>query len=378
MSIFIPDYIQNLQTYKAGKPIEELAREKGLTRIVKLASNENPLGPSPKAIEAIQNALQYLHRYSDPACYMLRHVLSGYFDVPYEKIFAASGSDAILQYIINAFSVEGDELVSSHGSFIGWYVNADKLNRKSILVTQTEDYRIDLNKIANAITPKTRIVYLANPNNPTGTIFTKKEFEDFLKKVPNNVLVVLDEAYTVYAKKNEDYPDGLNYENDNLIVLRTFSKSFGLAGLRIGISFANEEITKQLFKVKLPFEPNQLAQTATIAALEDFEFIEKTLETNRISMSMLRKFFNENNVKVTDSSANFFLMIFDNENLAASFSNLCLDRGLILRHVASFGFPNGVRINSGTIEETEFAILVMESVLKEMSIIANITNANIL
>ena len=373
--IKIPKYVEDLKPYKAGKPIDELFREYGLKKIVKLASNENPLGPSPKAMEAIKKHIIEIHRYTNPAAFDLVNAIAKKINKSPNQIVTGSGSDSLLQYIISAFSEEGDELITSKGSFIGWYVNVNKYGRISKQVEQN-NYRFDLEKIAENITEKTKIIYLANPNNPTGTIFTKQEFENFLLKVPENILIVLDEAYTVYAQSNPDYPNGLEYDNKNLIVLRTLSKAYGLAGIRIGFAVGHEELIKILYKVKLPFEPNSLAQVAAIAALNDDDFLRKTVELNNKSLKKFKQIFDELSIKFLPSSANFFLMLFADVDYTVKFKDECLKKGLILRHVKSFGIPNGIRINSGTDEETEFAINVISQVqnqlLKEYNLQPNI------
>ncbi|MFO7445197.1 MAG: histidinol-phosphate transaminase [Ignavibacteriaceae bacterium] len=353
--------MRNLKPYKAGKPIDELAREKGLTKIVKLASNENPLGPSPKAVEAINKHILNLHRYTNPSAYELVNAIAKKYNKSPGQIVTGSGSDSLLQYIITAFSDADDEILTSEGTFIGWYVNSDKYGRKSTLVP-LKHFCFDLDGIAGHISYKTKIIYLANPNNPTGTMFTSDEFEKFMKIVPKNVLVVLDEAYTVYAKEKDDYPDGLNYDMENLIVLRTLSKAYGLAGLRIGFAVAQPYLISELYKVKLPFEPNLLAQEAAIAAFDDDEFIRKTVDLNKKSLKRMKNKFDELEIDYIPTSSNFYLMVFPSEEFASDFNEECLNRGLILRHVKSFGIPNGVRINSGTDEETEFALRVIEEV----------------
>jgi len=353
--IKIPKHIQNLQPYKAGKPIDELAREKGLSKIVKLASNENPLGPSPKAVEVIKKSVNELHRYTNPSAYKLVNAISKKYNKKPSQIVTGSGSDSLIQYIVTAFSEASDELLSSQGTFIGWYVNVNKYGFKSVEVP-LKNYHFDLEEIANHINSKTKIIYLANPNNPTGTMFTKSEFDSFLSIVPENILVVLDEAYTVYAESYPDYPNGLEYEKDNLIVLRTLSKAYGLAGLRVGFAFGPENLIKELYKIKLPFEPNHLAQEAAIAAFEDEEFLKRTIELNKKSLSKMKEKFNELGIEQVPTSANFLLLIFPSEEFTVDFNEECLSRGLILRHVKSFGIPNGIRINSGTMEETDFAL----------------------
>jgi histidinol-phosphate aminotransferase len=359
--IKIPIHIQELKPYKAGKPIEELMREKNIQKVVKLASNENPLGPSPKAIEAVKNHLNDVNRYPNPSSFQLVIAIAEKFEIKPDQIVCSDGSDSLIQYIITAFSREGDELLSSEGTFIGWYVNVDKLGRKSKLIP-LNNYHFDLVRILKSTTVNTKIIYLANPNNPTGTIFTKREFENFMNKVPQDILVILDEAYTVYSQSNSDYPNGLEYKYQNLIILRTLSKSYGLAGLRIGFAVGPPDLMKELYKVRLPFEPNILAQTAAIASLTDDDFIYKTVETNRESLKMMEVKFKELEITYIPTSANFFLLIFPDEEYAQRFSLECLNRGLILRYLDSFGIRNGVRINSGTIGETNFALNIISEV----------------
>lgn len=363
--IKIPKYVEKLKPYKAGKPIDEFFREYGLKKIVKLASNENPLGPSPKAMDAIKKHITEIHRYTNPAAFDLVNTIAKKIKKLPGQIVTGSGSDSLLQYIVTAFSEEGDELLTSKGSFIGWYVNVNKYGRILKQVEQN-DYRLDLDKIADSITKKTKIIYLANPNNPTGTIFTKQDFRNFLLKVPDNILIVLDEAYTVYAEANPNYPNGLGYDNKNLIVLRTLSKAYGLAGIRIGFAVGHEDLIKILYKVKLPFEPNSLAQAAAIAALNDDEFLQRTIKLNKKSLNRFKLKFDELSIKFLPSSANFLLMLFPDEKYTVQFSEECLKRGLILRHVKSFGITNGIRINSGTDEETKFAIDIISQVQNQL------------
>jgi histidinol-phosphate aminotransferase len=356
-----PKHIEELKPYKAGKPIDELVREKGIRKVVKLASNENPLGPSPKALEVIKDHIHELHRYTDPSNFKLVNEIAQRYSKNPEQIICGSGSDSLIQYIIIAFSNCDDELLTSNGTFIGWYVNADKLGRKSVLIP-LKNYAYDLTGIADNINGKTKIVYLANPNNPTGTMFTKNEFQNFMERVPNNVLVILDEAYTIYAESNPQYPNGLDYDMENLIVLRTLSKAYGLAGLRLGFAAGSPGIIKQLYKVKLPFEPNYLAQEAAIAAFTDEEFIMKTIDTNSASLLLMKQKFEKLGIKYIPTFANFFLLVFPDTDFARELTEECLNCGLILRHVYSFGLPECIRINSGTMEETHFALDIIQEV----------------
>lgn len=357
----IPKHTARLTAYKSGKPISELAREKDLARIVKLASNENPIGPSPKAIEALERTAAELNRYTDPGSTDLVEKMAQLIGKQPEQIIFGHGTDALLEYIVNGLTEYRDEILTSEGTFIGIYVNINKLSR-TLKTVPHKNYHYDLDALADAISDQTRMVYLANPNNPTGSMFTRDEFESFMTRVPRDVLVVLDEAYSTYAAETPGYPDGLDYDYDNLIVTRTLSKVYGLAGLRIGYAVGPPYLIHELYKVKLPFEPNKLAQVAALAALDDKEFLDKTLETNRKSLRRFRDCFDRLGIEYVPTAANFYLMLFPSESIASQFYEGCLDHGLIVRPVKPFGIPHGVRINSGTDEETSFAITVIEKV----------------
>ncbi len=362
----VPEYIRALKAYVAGKPIDELAREKHLKRIVKLASNENPLGPSPKALLALQNILAESHRYVDPSSHQLVQAIAKKYDKNPEQIVCGHGTDSILAYIVSAFTDHNDQVLTSEGTFIGIYVNVLKFGRNLVKVP-LKNYAYDLEEIATAITEKTKLIYLANPNNPTGSMFSKTEFEKFMNTVPDSMLVILDEAYTAYAEENSDYPNGFEYNYQNLIVTRTFSKAYGLAALRVGFAVAPPAIIKEIYKVKLPFEPNYPAQIAAEAALADDDFLRQTVDTNRKSLQKLITCFDKLGIKHLPTAANFILIVFSSEQFATTFNEQCLEYGLIVRHVKSFGIPEAIRINSGTEDETEFAVSVIEKVYEKIS-----------
>jgi histidinol-phosphate aminotransferase len=345
--------------------IEEFARERNLTRIVKLASNENPLGPSPRAIEAARKSLDKSFRYVDPGAYDLVRGIAARLGKRPEQIVCGAGTDALLSYIVKAFTEEGDEVLTADGTFIGIYVSVRKHNRTLTLVP-LKDYAFDLEAIAARIDPRTKIIYLANPNNPTGSMFTIRQFESFMLKVPPTVLVVLDEAYFSYAQSLPHYPNGLNYDFDNLIVTRTFSKDYGLAGLRVGYACGPEYLIKEIYKVRPAFEPSLPAQVAATAALEDEQFLNTTVDLNRRMLEKMRTRFDALGIAQIPTAANFILLLFPDARLAEEFTAGCLDRGLIIRHVAGFGIPQGVRINSGTEEETEFALDAIDKVYANM------------
>jgi histidinol-phosphate aminotransferase len=364
--IKIPRHIENLKPYIAGKMIEEFARERGLTRIIKLASNENPSGPSPKAVEAVRQALNRSHRYVDPGAYDLVHALGAKYNKPASRLVCGAGTDALLSYIVKAFTEEGDEVLTAEGTFIGIYVSVRKHNRTLVQIPLS-NYAFDLDQIAARVSPKTKVIYLANPNNPTGTMFTARQFETFMLAVPESVLVILDEAYFSYAESLPGYPNGLNYEFENLIVTRTFSKDYGLAGLRIGFACGPEYLIKEIYKVRPAFEPSFPAQVAATAALGDDEFLRMTVDLNRRMLAKMRAAFDRLGIQQIPTAANFILMLFPDAKTAEEFNAACLDHGLIIRHVAGFGIPNGIRINTGTEDETSFALDVIEKVCSRLA-----------
>jgi histidinol-phosphate aminotransferase len=287
------------------------------------------------------------------------------YDVQPQHIVCGHGTDSLIAYVINAFTKEQDEILTSEGTFIGIYVNARKFGRR-VRQVPLKNYGFDLDSILNAISSQTRIIYLANPNNPTGTMFGRTEFETFMRNVPDDILVILDEAYTTYACSNPDYPNGVTYWYDNMVVMRTLSKAYGLGGLRVGFAVGPKHVIDTLYKVKLPFEPNILAQKAAIAALDDDEFLNRTVETNRRSLETMRAKFDQLGIKQVETAANFILLLMPDEGFARNFADECLNRGLIVRHVAGFGIPNGIRINSGTDDETAFALEIVEEVYSEL------------
>jgi histidinol-phosphate aminotransferase len=364
--IKIPKRLQSLKPYNPGKSMNELAKEKRLQKIVKLASNENPLGPSPKAMEAMIKYSSNSHRYVDPASGELVEALAAKYNKKPGQIICGHGVDSLLGYILSAFTEESDEVLTSEGSFIGIYVNVQKIGRKLTKV-QLKDYCIDIDNILAHVSNATRVIYLANPNNPTGSVLTKDQFEEFMSKIPDNILVILDEAYTEYVTSKKNFPDGLSYDYENLIVARSLSKIYGLAGLRIGFAVSQEYIIRELYKIKLPFEPNYPAQKAAIAALNDNEFLSRSLDNNKHSLEIMVDKFNQLGIKYKNTCANFLLLLMPSEKTANIFVEKCLNRGLILRYLKPFGIPNGIRINSGTEEETIFAMDVIEQVYDEIA-----------
>ncbi len=358
----VPRHIQALQPYKAGKPIEELQRELGLKKIVKLASNENSLGVSPMALKAMKNCLKDVHRYPPSDGYGLRKALADRYDIKKENVFLGHGSEGIISVIMRTFLLDDEEAITSEGSFITFDLQAQS---RGIRLTRIplKDYAIDLDAIAEGINEKTKLVYLANPNNPTGTIFKVKPFLEFMKMVPTRVLVILDEAYFEFAHNDPTYPDSMQYRLDNVITLRTFSKAFGLAGVRIGYGFAHEELIANLMKVKLAFEPSSIAIAAGIAAMDDEDFLDETLHINHAGLEFFAKLFKEMGVRYLPSHANFMTIVLDNENAVNDLYTKLLHEGVIVRPLRAFGLPNCIRISTGLPEENQFFAEKLKKVL---------------
>jgi histidinol-phosphate aminotransferase len=358
----VPKHIQSLEPYIAGKSVEEVERELGLRKIIKLASNENPLGVSPKALQAMQDALPNVNRYPSPDFYDLRQALAKRYDVKTANVFAAHGSEGIIAVIMGTFLLDDEEALTSANTFISFRIQAQsrgiKLNEVPL-----KDYRLDLGAIADHIHDRTKIIYLANPNNPTGTIFTVSEFRDFMKRVPDRVLVILDEAYFEFAHQDPVFPDSMQYRLDNVITLRTFSKAYGLAGIRIGYGFAAEPLIGNLMKVKLTFEPSHLAQAAGIAAMNDTDFLERTLRLNRRGRQFYYDLFNRLGIRHLRSHANFVTMILDSEEAVNGLFEKLLHKGIIVRPLRAFGLPNCIRVSTGLEEENEAFARALEQVL---------------
>jgi len=351
----VPPYIAALKPYKPGRSVAEVQRTYGLKRVAGLASNENPLGPSPKALEAIRRNLADLHHYPNSGM-DLREKLAEEYGTKVANVIAGSGSDSIVSDIIRTFLGDQDEILTTEAAFGGFQVLAHSRG-VAYRTVPYNNWHYDLPALAAAITESTKIIYLANPNNPTGTIFTRQEFDAFYRHVPQRVLILLDEAYFDYARDNPRYPDSMFYRYDNVITLRTFSKVYGLAGLRIGYGFAHEDLIAELLKVKLPFEPSTPAQAGAIAALDDKEWLHRSLELNARGMQRLTE-----GLPVVPSEANFVLLPLESAGAAANLVDQLLQRGVIIRPMASWGLPQCVRISTGTDEDLQLLFEALKEV----------------
>ena len=349
----VPNNIQTLKPYVAGKTIAEVVDLYKPERIAKLASNENRLGCSPKVKQAIDEAFNQIQDYPDPIARKLRSAIAERNGVKPGNVLLACGSESIISILCRTFFLNKENAITADATFVGFFVQIGVRGVHLKKIPVTSDYKFDLKAMVNAIDDNTKMVYLANPNNPTGTYNTKKEFDWFVKNVPDDVLIVVDEAYYEYAKDVEDYPHALDYKKDNIIVLRTFSKAYGLAGFRVGYAIADEELIKNMMKTKLTFEPTTLGQAAALAAYGDDDFLAKSVDVVEQSKERLYKFFDDHGVNYMPSISNSVMMILPTEEEAIDFTQRMLEKGVILRRINAFGLPNCIRITVGMPEEME-------------------------
>lgn len=363
---FGPSYVRAIAPYVAGKPISEVAREFGLDEasIVKLASNENPLGMPESAQRAMAQAASELGRYPDANAFELKSALSERYGVPAEWVTLGNGSNDILEIAAHAFVEKGQSIIYAQYSFAVYALATQGLGARAIVVPAVE-YGHDLEAMLAAITDDTRLIFVANPNNPTGTFIEGPTLEAFLDKVPRNVAVVLDEAYTEYLPQEKRY-DSIAWVRryPNLLVSRTFSKAFGLAGLRVGFAIAQPELTDLLNRLRQPFNVNTLAQAAAIAALNDTAFLEKSAALNAQGYRRLTEAFDKLGLEYVPSDGNFVLVRVGNDDSAGNRVNLALlQQGVIVRPVGNYGLPQWLRITIGLPEENEAFIAALEKTL---------------
>ena len=352
----------SLKPYSPGKPVEEVERELGITGVIKLASNENPLGPSPLAVARVEAALKKLNMYPDGAYYYLRQALSRHYRLSEDAFLVGNGSDELLRLITETFVNPGDEVLYGVPSFSEYGFMALVMGGKCVEVP-VKDMRFDLPAMREKITDRTKIVYICNPNNPTGSIVGRSETDEFMKSIPEDVLVVFDEAYFEYVT-DQDYVSGLEYlaQGKNVIVLRTFSKIYGLAGLRIGYGITTPEIAGAVNRVREPFNVNLLAQTAAVGALEDKEHLQKSRELNIIGRDYLYQEFSRMGLPYVPTEANFIFV--DVKRECRPLFNALLKEGVIVRTGDIFGFPTYIRVTIGKPEENQRFIAALQKVLQ--------------
>jgi histidinol-phosphate aminotransferase len=346
----IPDYIQGLPAYVPGKPIEEVEQDLKI-HAVKLASNENPLGPSPKAMNAARRALSEANWYPDGGSKRLREVLAARFGVRAEEIFVGLGSSEIIDLASRVLLRPGLEGITSEGSF-ALFAIAIRASGGKLIQAPMRNFTFDLDAIARAVTPQTRVIYIANPNNPTGTAFGSSEFDDFLRKVPGDVLIVLDEAYKEYAER-VDLPNSLKLfkQYNNLLTLRTFSKVYGLAGLRIGYGIGHPTLVSEMNKLRTPFNVTSIGQAAALAALDDPEHVSRSAQMNRLERNRLYTELCRLGLHPVPSETNFLFIHIGAH--AKAFCDDLLQEGVIVRPLAWMGFPEAIRISVGSSSEND-------------------------
>ena len=346
----VPPNVARTRAYVPGKPIEEVERELGLTA-VKLASNENALGPSPKAMEAVMKCVSSSNRYPDAGGYYLREKLAARHGIGMEHIVLGAGSTELILLLGHIYLGPGRAGLTSEGTFVVFPLSAQLADGEAIQVP-LKDYAYDLDALAARLDDRVRVVYLANPNNPTGTLFTAAETDAFLEKVPDDVLVILDEAYCDYVER-PDYSHSLDYVRAGryVIVLRTFSKVYGLAGLRIGYGIGHPEVADALNRMRSPFNVSTAAQAAAMAALDDTEHVARSLEMNRRGMAFLARELSGLGLKVVPSAANFLYV--ETGNPAEEDFKELLKLGVIIRPLGFMGMPQGSRVTVGTAGENQ-------------------------
>lgn len=358
MTVKFRQELNELTAYKPGKPIDDVKREYGLTEVIKLASNENPLGCSPKAVEAVKKAADNLAIYPDGNTTLLKEALANRLNLKPSQVLLSSGSDEMVDQIAKTFIDKNDEIIMADITFPR-YISTTKMMGGTPKIVPLNDWTYDLDSMLLAITDKTKLIWLCNPNNPTGTMFSEDKLLNFLKQVPKNIIVIYDEAYNEYVT-NEDYPkNSMNLLKNypNLIVMRTFSKIYGLAALRVGYTMASEEIIHNINKIRGPFNVNTLAQVAALAALEDDEFIKKSYEINREGKEYLYKEFKSLDLKYAPSETNH---IFVNVNKDANEVFVELQkRGMIIRPIVE----TWIRVTIGTMEQNKKFISLIKEVL---------------
>ena len=362
MSIYelLPPNIKRIRPYVPGKPVEELERERGISAI-KMASNENPLGPSPVALEGIRQHLAETHRYPIGDGFYLRRKLAERLGVSMEEIILGSGSTDIIELVARTFLTSADDVITSRHSFIMYTLAVQEMNSLMIYVPLKGD-TYDLDAILDSLTPRTKVVFLANPNNPTGTMVKAVEIDRFLERLPSQIIVVLDEAYYEYVEDPE-YSHSLDYvrQKKHVIVLRTFSKIYGLAGLRIGYGIAHADFITCLNKVRSPFNTTRVAQAAALAALTDEEHVRRSIDSNKQGYEYLTDELNRLGVRFVPSVTNFVLVDV-HRNCLEVYQGL-LERGVIIRHLKSNGFATALRVTVGSEQDNVRFISALEEVL---------------
>lgn len=362
MNFKVRDEILNIKKYIVGKPISELKRELGIKEVVKLASNENPLGCSQKVKDALINLVDNTYLYPDDSNYELKKLLGEKLGVKTSQIFCGAGSDSLIKVICNTLLSKDDESIMGEITFPRYEVNTKLMGAKTVKIPMKELY-LDIEAMGNAIVPKSKIIWFCNPNNPTGNMFTEKQFMKVLYKIPRSVYIVMDEAYAEYVT-NTEYPDTIKFldEFPNIIILRTFSKGYGLASLRVGYGIANECLVKYFQRVINPFDVNLYAQVGALEALKDESFLKKVKQYNKEQREFITNEFNNMGLITIDSQANFIMVKVECDD--KDLFNYLLKKGYIVRPGYLLGIPKWLRISIGKEKDNKELIKLVKEYLK--------------
>ena len=361
MKLNVPLNIMSIEPYKPGKPIEELEREYGIKDSAKLASNENPLGPSPFAMDAVEKYFGKTNRYPDGSGFVLREKLAGKYRVKPENVLIGNGSDDIIALLAHGFLKPGDEALMPFPSFLMYEISVKAAGGVPVMVP-LKDFSIDFDALIKGITKKTSMIFLTNPNNPTGSCFFENDFYKFIKKVPDDVIIIVDEAYIEFVRDKRVFNSLENPLFDPRIVcLRTFSKAYGLAGFRVGYGIMDTKIAEILHRIRQPFNVNSLAQVAAAAALDDKEFLEKTITETHAGLDFLRAELEKMDLEVLPTQANFFMV--DVKRSASLVFEKMLKHGVIVRSMKSYGFETCIRVSTGLARENAAFINALKDVL---------------
>jgi histidinol-phosphate aminotransferase len=360
--------LDQIKPYTPGKPLWEVQKELGLTKVIKLASNENPLGPSPKALQAISNILSGLNRYPDAHAIDLKNVIASQMSLSTDQLIITNGADELITLISETFLEAEEEIIVPSPSFSEYDFGAHLMGAKVVAVPLDQMYQFNVDAILSAVTDHTKLLYICSPNNPTGTYILKSEVEKLLDLLPKHILVVFDSAYSHFATK-EDYTDGLEFVRSGypIIVLQTFSKIYGIAGLRVGFGAAPESIIKSILRVKEPFNVNSIAQAAAAAAITDKVHVEHSKQANTEGREQLYKALTEFGLKYVESMSNFVLVEFGSR--AKQVYEELLKQGVIVRYGDIWGMPEHIRISIGTHEENTTLIEAIRSIVLQLGLV---------
>ena len=363
MNVQIPDHIAAIRSYQPGKTIPQLKEEYGWDKVAILWNNENTLGYSPKSKQAVIDAYESINYYPDPVSRDLKQALAKKYGKKPEQIFVGNGSESVLMQTLRAVCSGEDEFLTSEGGFVIIYNWAKINNVRCVSMPMTSTYEFDLEAIKSRINRNTKVIYLANVNNPTGTMITQAELDSFMQHVPDHILVIIDEAYFEYSEAlHPDFPNSLKMDYPNILTLRTFSKAYGIAGVRLGFGVGNEKIIDALNKVKLTFEPTAMAQAAGIGALNDTEFLKQTIDNNTEQLKYFYKEFDRLGVKYVRSYANFIMTVWkDKEEVMQVFEKL-MQRGVLVRPLYD-PISHCIRISVGKPEENQHCVEALGEIL---------------